>query len=212
MKTWPGGDLEGPWTCTRKLDGVQAIYRGGKPISRRGKPLYNLPRMPDGVYEVYLGSWERTVSAVRTLVAAVIPREHLYRIDHKLDERLVIHTFLSGVKAPMVKRLLRRELARGGEGLVLHPFVLGRDDREPLKVKPVETYDVKVVGMIAGRGKHEGRMGALVTPMGDVGTGFTDADRARRSWVGKTIEVAALGLTPGGKFRHPRFVRVRFDK
>jgi hypothetical protein len=27
-----------------------------------------------------------------------------------------------------------------------------------------------------------------------------------------TIEVEAMGLTPAGKFRHPRFVRVRWDK
>jgi len=59
-------------------------------------------------------------------------------------------------------------------------------------------------------------MGALMTDMGKVGTGFTDMERQewwikRNSRVGTVIEVECMQLTPDGLFRHPRFVRWRPD-
>nr|WP_283842052.1 hypothetical protein [Bradyrhizobium sp. KB893862 SZCCT0404] len=109
------------------------------------------------------------------------------------------------------------QIAKGYEGLVL------RQGDVWLKVKPTETYDVLVTGIIEGTGKHKGRMGALMTPMGKVGTGFSDAERVTfwnyckepddgRGIMGETIEVECMKLTDDGKFRHPRFVRVRPDK
>ena len=61
-------------------------------------------------------------------------------------------------------------------------------------------------------------MGALITEMGKVGTGFTDinrewwADPCRDLPVPYIIEVECMGLTKNGKFRHPRFKRIRWDK
>ena len=52
-----------------KIDGVQAIRENDGWLSRQGKPLYNLPDMPDGTYEVFLGSWEASVSAARTEIS-----------------------------------------------------------------------------------------------------------------------------------------------
>jgi ATP-dependent DNA ligase len=81
---------------------------------------------------------------------------------------------------------------------------------------------VTVTEIIEGTGKHKGRMGALMTPMGKVGTGFTDQER--KEWWGRKallgnhptlawlIEVECMQLTPDGKFRHPRFLRIRYDK
>jgi hypothetical protein len=56
-----------------------------------------------------------------------------------------------------------------------------------IKVKPVHTVDLAVIGYTMGTGRHEGRMGALITAFrntegrflyaGKVGTGFTDLDR-----------------------------------
>ena len=48
------------------------------------------------------------------------------------------------------------------------------------------------------------------------GTGFTDKDRTtlwntRDSLIGKIVEVEAMEMTVAGKFRHPRFIRIRED-
>jgi DNA ligase-1 len=113
-----------------------------------------------------------------------------------------------------IEDALANVLTCGDEGLVL------QQGEVRLKVKPKQSYDVPVTGIIAGKGKHAGRMGALITPMGNVGTGFSDAQRKEFAALfadgpgdfQHIIEVEAMGLTPAGKFRHPRFVRVRWDK
>jgi len=53
--------------------------------------------------------------------------------------------------------------------------------------------------------------------MGKVGVGFSDVER--ETWwtpvfrrPGIIIEVECMELTPAGRFRHPRFIRIREDK
>jgi ATP-dependent DNA ligase len=104
----------------------------------------------------------------------------------------------------------------GYEGLIL------RQGDKWLKVKPKNTADVFVIGFQWGTGKHSGKMGALITKYGKVGTGFSDADRLWWSmmyelhglpWLTKQlIEVEYMEMTPYNKFRHPRFIRIREDK
>jgi ATP-dependent DNA ligase len=125
-----------------------------------------------------------------------------------LDSRLEAGTMIDP-DAETIRFRMERAMREGYEGLML------RQGDKLLKVKPKETHDVPITGIQPGTGKHEGRMGALLTPMGKVGTGFTDEMRENfndQRWIGIIIEVECMGLTPGGKFRHPRFVRVREDK
>jgi DNA ligase-1 len=221
---WNGEALQGPWQVSRKLDGVCVIITStGNAISRAGKPLYNVPTdsLPWGtIYECYMGSWEKSVSAVRSQFSAdgkhpasLISRSRFFLL-HPLDSRLFVETAVD-VPPAWVKRRLAEAIYNGDEGLVLQQG----DVR--LKVKPKQSYDVPVTGLIMGKGKHAGRMGALITPMGNVGTGFSDTQRKEFAALpfikcaqagDVTIEVEAMGLTPAGKFRHPRFVRVRWDK
>jgi len=63
---WKGSALKGVWEVTYKKDGVRALITDGVALARNSKTLYNLQDIPDGDYEVYLGSWEASVSAVRT--------------------------------------------------------------------------------------------------------------------------------------------------
>jgi DNA ligase 1 len=74
-------------------------------------------------------------------------------------------------------------LGGGGEGLMLrHPSILWKPGRRRhlLKMKGVLDAEGTVVGYKAGRGKHEGRMGALTVHWGgkvfDI-SGFTDSER-----------------------------------
>jgi hypothetical protein len=194
-------------TVSFKIDGVCAITDGTRWLSRNNKPLHNLPKMPAGIYEAYLGDWSRSVSAVRTHNGKPVAKANLYRLD-KLDHRLLWRACPVVDKAT-ADTLLTEAVALGYEGIVIECNGLR------FKHKPVASYDEKVIGWQAGEGRHAGRMGALLTARGKVGTGFTDRERERftsRFIMGKTIELACMGFTPDGKFRHPRFIRSRIDK
>ena len=211
MKSWDGKDLQGYWLITRKIDGVQAIVTPEKVVSRANKPLYNLEWLKDapGTYEIFRKDWATSVSLVRTQSPTDANRQDAYRL-YPVDKRLVYGMYHSPA-AVRINALMQDAISEGYEGLVLHPD----NGSDPLKVKPSQSHDVLVTGLIEGEGKHKGRLGAFMTPMGKVGTGFTDQER-QYFWNTKdpigTIEVECMGLTPAGKFRHPRFIRVRFDK
>lgn len=215
-KPWKGNDLKGEWTFTRKLDGVRMLRdEEGNPVSRAGKRLYNLDFVDKSITdaEIFKYDWESSVSAVRTQswkISPLVESDNIYSLTPYIDQRI----FLYKIVDPTVEVIyseLKAARARGDEGLVL------RNGDNWLKVKPTETYDVKIIGMMEGTGKYTGMMGCLVTPMGRIGTGFTDKQR-KEFWEGKldmvwnTVEVECLHLTKAGKFRHPRFIRVRWDK
>lgn len=205
-KLWKGQDLKGIWQFSIKLDGVRAIIKNGCAESKHGKPLYNLGYIPDGDYEIFTGSWESSISSVRTYEKEGVIPDHAYSLD-PLDERITLCSY-ENPSILLINRLLKSAVDQGHEGLVL------RQGNKWLKVKPFETHDVPVIGIQAGTGKHVGRMGALLTPMGKVGTGFTDKQREELKDIplDTIIEVECMKLTPAGKFRHPRFKRIRYDK
>lgn len=207
IKVWDGNDLTGEWQFTRKIDGVRAFLHPTQALSRADKPLHNLNKfLPyNGVrdVEVYLGSWVNTIHAVRSHSQVEIKPEHIYELD-PVDPRLLIKTW-DCPDAGFIKWHMQDEIKKGYEGLVL------RQGDFWLKVKPIQTFDVVVTGTIPGKGRHEGRIGALITNMGNVGTGLTDLERSEH-FVGKTIEVECMELTPDGYFRHPRYIRQRPDK
>lgn len=210
-KLWDGKDLKGTWDFTLKLDGVRMLRDSeGNPVSRSGKPLYNLNSVPDDIVdaEVYNTDWETSVSLVRTKDSTPVPRWFVYSLN-PLDPGL-----LRGVHedptASLIEKELEKVVSQGYEGLVL------RQGDRWLKVKPSENHDVTVTSMVEGTGRNVGRLGALLTPMGKVGTGFTDEEREiiwnDPTTIGSTIEVSCMSLTKGGKFRHPRYIRNRWDK
>lgn len=204
-KLWSGGSLYGVWEFTIKLDGVRVLFTENGPVSRRGKPLYNLPT--DHTFtdcECFVGSFKDTITATRTHNSTKIAFDSLYSLD-PLDPRLLLGSFTDPTAAFILDKLTD-VLSNGYEGLVL------RQDNTWLKVKPEETYDVPITGIQQGKGRNFGRMGALLTPMGKVGTGFSDLEREELWNLGETIEVSCMHLTEDGLFRHPRFIRRREDK
>lgn len=107
----------------------------------------------------------------------------------------------------------------GGEGLMLHradaPWQTGRS-RVLLKLKPVQDADAVVIGHVPGRGRHEGRLGALVLRRADgavfqLGTGLTDAQRDAPPRIGTVVTYSYRGVTPQGVPRFASFLRVRPD-
>jgi DNA ligase-1 len=177
------------------------------------------------------------------LATPVIHPDHLYSLDPLLDERLRgapfgrnFHatdpaarkvTLYDNPTAGAVRAIMLDAVEAGYEGLVL------RQGDVWLKVKPTETYDVRILDVIEGVGKRKGHVGFFQTAKGKVG-GFKGVsyEDLNRLWkqhtrdgtpshvagvspgplIGQTIEVECLHLTPDGKFRLPRFVRFRPDK
>jgi len=217
-KLWSGNDLKGSWSVTLKIDGARMLRdTDGNPISRSGKPLYNLQHINKDITdaEIYKQNWETSMSLVRTKNnGSPVDVSCVYSLD-PLDKRLAAGVYLD-LTADKIKALLEFWVSRGYEGLIL---------RQPgtwLKVKPKLTIDIFVTGFQKGQKKNLGKMGALLTNYGKVGTGFTDEDRAYwqmmydlhgDEWLTKQlIEVEFMEWTTARKMRHSRFVRIRDDK
>lgn len=114
-----------------------------------------------------------------------------------------------------LRRRLDDVLRAGGEGLMLHRAdALWNPGRSTalLKLKPMQDAEAVVVGHVAGRGKHAGRLGALQvrTPQGQeflIGTGFSDEQREAPPPEGSSVTYRFRGLTATGLPRHASFLR-----
>lgn len=89
---------------------------------------------------------------------------------------------------------------------------------EFLKLKPLLSYTLECVGYEEAKGEKTGRAtGALVVRFKNgaklkVATGLSEAEQANlKQFVGKLIEVEAMGASSKGLLREPRFKGVRDD-
>lgn len=114
---------------------------------------------------------------------------------------------------------LEEELARvealGGEGLMLRQpasqYEVGRSSTL-FKVKTFHDAEALVLDHQAGKGKHKGKLGALLVQLEDgtefsVGTGFADAERAAPPPIGSYVTFRYQEFSDGGVPRFPSFVR-----
>lgn len=116
--------------------------------------------------------------------------------------------------------------AGGYDGLILRdPHGIWRKgDRgtegEIIKIKRKLSFDLRVVDYIPGKGKYDGKIGALVVEfrgqrMG-AGTGLRDDERDvsqfEDNWLGKIVEIEAMDYSAEGLLREPRLKGIRLDK
>jgi len=121
------------------------------------------------------------------------------------------------------------ELGCGYDGVILRdptaPWFTGRSKGEVIKIKPLVSMDLEVIGVEDGCGKETGRITAsLVCRISKssgltqkVSTGMThaqqpDAVENPHNWIGKIVEVEGMGFTADDLIREPRFKGVRDDK
>ncbi len=134
----------------------------------------------------------------------------------KLNHLKLVKQFKVSNKAQL-KQKMEAVVKAGGEGLMLHRanalYQTGRSD-VLLKLKPFLDAEAVVITHLPGKGKHEGKMGALLVELPNgiqfkLGTGFTDAQRANPPAIGTTVTFIYQEKTKKGKPRFARFLRVR---
>jgi DNA ligase 1 len=200
-----------------------------------------LPDFPlDG--ELFGGrkAFQRTVSVVRRQDRSEYWKELAFvvfdapSLDAPFEDRLkACQRYMEDAAPPYSKWLahercrgvehLREELARvealGGEGLMLRQpgsrYEAGRSTTL-YKVKSFRDDEARVVGHVAGAGRHKGRLGALEVELRSgvrfsVGTGLSDAERESPPRVGTIITFRYQELSRDGVPRFPSYVGVRVD-
>ena len=223
-------------------DGTRLWTRGGEPVMAPAWFTARLPKQPlDGELWAGRGQFALAVATVRSQT----PNDtawHSMRFmvfdlpghGGEFTARLAaLRKLLPITDAPWVvavpqeratthaelQALLDKTVKMGGEGLMLHRGgSLYRAERtsDLLKVKLHEDAEARVVGHVPGKGRHGGRLGALLveTPEGKrfkLGTGLTDAEREDPPALGSWVTYRFNGTNPGGLPRFARFVRVRLD-
>lgn len=222
-------------------DGSQFISRLGNRYIAPDWFVAGLPEMPlDG--ELWAGRkmFQKTVSIVRRADAGESWRQisflifdaptHGGRFEQRID---YLKTYFIDQPAPHARVLehepctgidhLRQQLEHvenlGGEGLMLRQpesaYEVGRSTTL-FKVKTFHDAEAKVIGHVAGAGRHKGRLGALrvVTPEGiefSVGTGLSDKQRESPPDIGRVITYRYQELSDAGVPRFPTYVGERHD-
>ena len=222
-------------------NGKQFLSRNGHVYHAPAWFTQGLPATPlDGELWVGRKQFQRTVSIVRRGDASELWREVRYLIfdaptqaqpfEQRLDfvtQLLATHQppYALGLAQSVCRSAehLRRELTRieelGGEGLILRqPASLYEPRRSAtlLKVKSFHDCEATVVDHEPGKGRHKGRLGALVVELANgtrcaVGTGFSDAQREHPPLPGTVITLKYQELTDAGVPRFPVFVGIRPD-
>lgn len=232
-------------------DGRKLISRSGRVFAAPGWFVKGFPPFElDGELWMGRGRFSETVSVVNRKS----PHNGWQRLTYQVFEvpdqpgglikRLsVLKNYLKKKEAPFlkvipqkaiqsqaeVKQRLTKVVAEGGEGLVLRdPKVLYHSGRSlsALKVKKKQDAECQVAGYTEGKGKYQGKVGALVCKLVagqfqhlkkqsrrliKIGSGLSDAERAAPPKIGAVVTFQYMGLTSSGLPRFPVFLRVRED-
>ena len=199
---FPSQPLDGElWLGRGSFERLSGIVRKAEPVDEEWRQvrymLFELPRAP-GTFT------ERKERLVRLASQAEVPWLQVVEQFRVVDRKAL-------------SAALARVVAAGGEGLMLHradaSYLAGRRD-DLLKLKPYLDSEAVVVAHLPGKGRHAGRLGALLVQAPDgrrfrLGTGFTDAQRESPPPIGSTVTYRYRGLTKKGLPRFPSFLRIR---
>ncbi|PLK49583.1 DNA ligase [Uliginosibacterium sp. TH139] len=202
IQALPATPLDGElWAGRGTFERLSGIVRKMQPVDAEWRELrYMIFELPDAP-----GDFSARADAIRRLTAAAgIPWLQAVEQFRVAD-------------AAALRQRMAAVLKAGGEGLMLHradaPYVTGRSD-VLLKLKPWQDAEARVVGYVPGRGKHRGRLGALLVEAPDgrrfsLGSGFSDAQREAPPAPGALVTYRYQSLTAQGQPRHPVFLRQR---
>lgn len=223
-------------------DGGRLLTRGGEIIHAPAWFVAGWPTVPlDGELWAGRGRFAEAVSTARTQQPddAAWRNMHFMAFDlpahgGTFDQRLpALEKLVATLNKPWVlavpqekvkshaelRQRLQAIVRAGGEGLMLHrgasSYRAERND-DLLKLKLHDDAEAKVLAHLPGKGKHAGRLGALLvqTPGGirfRLGSGFTDAEREAPPRIGSWVTYRYRGFNDSGIPRFATFLRVRED-
>ncbi|MCM2296859.1 DNA ligase [Rhodoferax sp.] len=221
-------------------DGQSLRFRSGLPIAAPDWFIAGLPKTPlDGELWLGRGRFDELSGTVRKKLPLEAEWRQLRYMIFDLpgatgsfaERTQRINALLAEVRQPWLQAvaqsqipnaislqaLLKQTVKAGGEGLVLHRanalWSPGRSDAL-FKLKPMPDDEARVLAHLPGKGRHAGRMGALLLALPDgqqfaLGTGFSDAQRADPPPVGAIVTYRYRDRTPRGLPRFASFVRVQ---
>jgi DNA ligase 1 len=199
----PADTLDGElWVGRKQFQRTTSIVRSGAGSADWKDVSYVVFDAPEatGGFEARLEHVERVMTRANPPHARFLEHVQCRGIDH-------------------LKAELARVEALGGEGLMLRQpgssYAIGRSSTL-LKVKTFHDAEARVIGHAPGTGKHKGRLGALIVQLPDgvqfnVGTGFSDAERASPPALGSVITFRYQELSNDGVPRFPSYVGERVD-
>ena len=223
-------------------DGKRLLTRGGEVISPPAWFVAGWSTIPlDGELWAGRGGFANAVSTVRRQT----PDDTAWRKmrfmvfdlpahEGTFDQRLpILESTIAAINLPWVQvvkqnkvedhrtlqKMLNAITKEGGEGLMLHRGTsLYRAERNDdlLKIKLHDDAEARVIAYISGKGKHVGRLGALLVEMPNgqrfkLGTGFSDAQREHPPMLGSLVTYRFRGVNDSGIPRFASFLRVRED-
>lgn len=198
----PAQPLDGElWLGRGTFDALSAIVRKASPLDAEWHQVrYMIFELPGSS-----GNFSRRVEKMQVVTAQA-----------KLPWLRAVPQFQVANAAQLMTRY-HEVIAGGGEGLMLHRaealYHTGRSD-DLLKLKPAEDAEAVVIGYFPGKGRHKGRVGALLVENAAgkrfrIGSGLDDAARRHPPAVGTTITYRYQHLSANGIPRFPRYWRVR---
>ena len=201
---WPTTPMDGElWAGRGRFAHAQSTTRQQQPDGAAWRQMrfmvFDLPAH-GGVFDERLRSLKALVASIQQDWVQAVPQQRV-----ATDAAL--------------QALLQRTVRAGGEGLMLHKgsslYRSGRSD-DLIKLKTHDDAEALVVGHLPGKGKHAGRLGALLVEMSTgqrykLGAGLTDADRDQPPPLGSWVTYRYRGTHDGGLPRFASFVRVRLD-
>jgi len=112
---------------------------------------------------------------------------------------------------------LNEVIHSGGEGLMLHhidAYYQVKRSQDLMKLKRYDDAEAIVIEHIAGKGRHQGRLGSILVKTAEgiifkIGTGFSDEERANPPQIGDTITYQYIGKTNKGIPRFASYLRIR---
>ena len=228
-------------------DGEALWTRGGERVAPPAWFTATWPRQPmDGELWAGRGQFGKAVSTVRQQA----PDDDAWRTMRFMvfdlpaqggtfTERIpALNGLVSQIDQPWVQAVAQLRLAdhqalqamldkmvkNGAEGLMLHrgaSLYKGQRSDDLLKLKTHEDAEAQVISHVPGKGKHAGKLGALLVEIAGseggparrfkLGTGFTDAQRENPPPVGSTVTFRFRGLNSSGIPRFASFMRLRED-
>lgn len=201
---FPKEHLEGElWIGRGKFETVSGIVRS----ENKNNPdwqqirlmLFDMPKHP-GIFIERLEAMKNLVSNSNSQYLQIINQHKV------LDQKALF-------------KELHIIVRNGGEGLILHKadsFYKAVRNDDIIKLKTYEDEEAKVVAMILGKGKYQGKMGALLVENEDgvrfkIGGGFSDQQRNNPPKIGSIITYKFFGKTKDNKPRFASFLRIRED-